>query len=164
MARFLLIFFGIILALALLGQSHAVYEGFNQPWTKLLTAIAYCLLHWFDGDVASNADVLYSVSTQKAVQIKNGCNGLEGMMVVVAAVVAFPSGLRAKVWGILLGSLAVQAVNLVRVMSLYYLNIWNPPLFDWTHLYLWQALIILDAFVFFLLWTRWAAPSPAPAP
>jgi hypothetical protein len=27
--------------------------------------------------------------------------------------------------------------------------------FDWFHLYLWQALIVLDALVVFLLWLRW---------
>ena len=31
---------------------------------------------------------------------------------------------------------------------------WNRVWFDWFHLYLWQALIVLDALVFWLIWLR----------
>jgi hypothetical protein len=34
------------------------------------------------------------------------------------------------------------------------------PWFDWFHHYLWQALIILDALVVWLIWLRWL-PRPA---
>jgi exosortase/archaeosortase family protein len=46
-------------------------------------------------------------------------------------------------------------LNLVRIISLYYLQRWSMTWFDWFHLYLWQALIILDALVFWLVWLRW---------
>jgi exosortase/archaeosortase family protein len=46
-------------------------------------------------------------------------------------------------------------LNLVRIISLYYLQRWNSVWFEWFHLYLWQALIILDALVFWLIWLRW---------
>jgi exosortase/archaeosortase family protein len=56
----------------------------------------------------------------------------------------------------------------VRIISLFYLGQWNRMWFDWFHLYLWQALIVLDALVVFLLWLRWlpreepADPAPPP--
>ena len=31
---------------------------------------------------------------------------------------------------------------------------WNYSVFEWFHLYLWQALIILDALVVWLIWLR----------
>jgi exosortase H (IPTLxxWG-CTERM-specific) len=156
--RFLFIFTAIVVGSIALGQYRPAYEAFNVPWTKTVASIAWWIMHQFDDDVAKNGDVLYSVSTNAAVQIKSGCNGLEGMIVVIAAVVAFPSRFTQKLWGIVLGTLAVQALNIIRVITLYYLNIWNAHWFELAHVYLWQTLIILDAFIFFLLWTRWVTP------
>lgn len=57
----------------------------------------------------------------------------------------------------------MQALNLVRIISLYYLGKWNIPafgqmsLFEFAHLYLWQALIMLDVLVVWLLWVRYLA-------
>ena len=53
-----------------------------------------------------------------------------------------------------IGIAAVQAANLLRVISLYYLNLWNKEAFDFAHLYLWQALIMLDVLIVWLLWMR----------
>lgn len=57
-----------------------------------------------------------------------------------------------KLLGVIIGFAAVQSMNVVRVISLFYLGQWDKGLFDFAHYYLWQALIILDAFVVFLLW------------
>ena len=57
---------------------------------------------------------------------------------------------------------AIQLLNLVRIVSLFYLGQWDRQWFEWAHLYLWQALIMLDAVVVWLLWIR-AVPAPAAA-
>ena len=155
MLRFTIIFLGVQIALALVWQQPQVYNAINLPLTQMVAISAYWLMHWFDADVARSGVIIYSAVAQKAVEIKNGCNGLEGAMVVFAAVVAYPSTWIQKIYGTLIGVLVVQILNLVRVISLYYLNIHNPVLFEWTHNYVWQMLIIIDAFVFFLIWTRW---------
>ena len=59
--------------------------------------------------------------------------------------------------------LAIQALNLVRIISLFYLGQWNRVWFDWFHLYLWQALIVLDALVAFLIWLRYLPRQSGPA-
>ena len=56
--------------------------------------------------------------------------------------------------GFVAGFFAIQLLNLVRIISLYYLGQWNYTAFEWFHLYLWQALIILDALVVWLIWLR----------
>ena len=52
---------------------------------------------------------------------------------------------------------AVQAANLLRVISLYYVGQWNRDVFEFARLYLWQALIMRDVLVVWLLWLRWVA-------
>lgn len=59
--------------------------------------------------------------------------------------------------GLGIGILAVQAVNILRIVSLFYLGQWNLQWFEFAHLYLWQALIMLDVLVVWLLWVRYLA-------
>ena len=48
----------------------------------------------------------------------------------------------------------MQGLNIVRVISLFYLGQWNLEVFEWAHLYVWQALIMLDVLVVWLVWVR----------
>ena len=70
-----------------------------------------------------------------------------------------------RAWGVMAPAVfvAIQALNLVRIVSLFYLGQWNFQWFEWAHLYVWQALIMLDALIVWLLWIR-ALPAQAPAP
>lgn len=62
--------------------------------------------------------------------------------------------------------MAVQGLNVVRVISLFYLGQWNTEWFRIAHEFLWQGLIMLDVLVVWLLWVRASPPaeSEAPAP
>ena len=73
---------------------------------------------------------------------------------LVAAIVAFPAPWRARLAGITVGIIAVQGLNVVRVISLFYLGQWNMQVFEWAHLYVWQALIMLDVLLVWLVWVR----------
>ena len=64
---------------------------------------------------------------------------------------------------LVLGFLAVQGLNVVRVISLFYLGQWNTQVFNFAHEYLWQALIMLDVLIVWLLWIR-AGNKAAAAP
>ena len=48
----------------------------------------------------------------------------------------------------------MQGLNIVRVISLFYLGQWNCDVFEWAHLYVWQALIMLDVLIVWLVWVR----------
>ncbi len=89
-----------------------------------------------------------------AVSIEAGCNGVEATIVLIAAMLAFPAPWREKLVGLAAGIVAVQGLNLVRVISLFYLGQWNLQVFEWAHLYVWQALIMLDVLVVWLIWVR----------
>ena len=98
--------------------------------------------------------VIRDVATPFAVEIAAGCNGVEAMMILIAAMLAFPAPWRYRLAGITIGISAIQALNLVRIVSLFFLGLWNQDAFEWAHLYVWQALIMLDALAVWLLWIR----------
>jgi exosortase/archaeosortase family protein len=97
---------------------------------------------------------MQSLRVDFAVSIEKGCNGIEATIVLIAAMLAFPAPWKHKIIGILSGFVAVQSLNVVRVISLFYLGQWNKTAFDWAHLYVWQALIMLDVLIVFLIWIR----------
>ena len=102
-------------------------------------------------------------------EIRAGCNGVEAVIILFAAVFAFPAPWKHKFVGFIAGFFAIQALNLVRIVSLFYIGQWSFTAFKWAHLYIWQALIILDALVVWLIWLRFLPPEgpaqpPKPAP
>jgi exosortase H (IPTLxxWG-CTERM-specific) len=76
---------------------------------------------------------------------------------------AFPAPWKHRLIGILVGLFAVQVLNIVRVISLFYLGQWNMNAFEWAHLYLWQALIMFDVLIVWLIWIRTLPISPPSA-
>jgi exosortase H (IPTLxxWG-CTERM-specific) len=96
-----------------------------------------------------------------AVNIRNGCNGVEAMIIFLAAVLAFPAPWRWRLQGLALGTVVIQLVNLVRVVALYLTGAYLPSLFDSSHTVIWQSIVILCAV---LLWLWWAGRLPATRP
>ena len=134
------------------------------PWTATLAAISADIVRLFDARVLAYGNVLQSTATGFAVSIEAGCNGVEATIVLVAAILAFPAPWRRKLAGLGIGIVAVQGLNIVRVISLFYLGQWNYSAFEWAHLYVWQALIMLDVLIVWLLWVRTLPQPPAEFP
>jgi exosortase H (IPTLxxWG-CTERM-specific) len=139
---------------------------FVLPWTDSLAAISADIAKVFDPEVLADGKVLQSARNGFAVSIEAGCNGVEATIVLVAAILAFPAPWKRKLLGLAVGVTAVQGLNIIRVVSLFYLGQWSQHAFEFAHLYVWQALIMLDVLIVWLLWVRTlprAASSPAPA-
>ena len=167
MFRFFAIFLVIQAVLFGIEMLNPVQAAVVQPWTGLLAKASAGIVHVIDPSVISYGRVLQSAKTGFGVSIEAGCNGVEATIVLVAAMLAFPSSWKMKLWGIGLGFIAVQAVNLIRIVSLFFLGQWNFKVFEFAHLYMWQALIMLDVLVVWLLWMRFVAkrdPRPAVGP
>lgn len=154
MIRFFLIFIGILAVLFGVEMLNPVQAAVIDPWTNGLARLSAWLMTRFDADVISHGRVLESQSTGFGVSIEAGCNGVEAAIILIAGMLAFPAPWALRLGGIAVGLAAVQAANLLRVVSLYYLGKWNMELFSFAHLYLWQALIMLDVLVVWLLWMR----------
>lgn len=163
MRRFALLFVTILVALFAFELSPPG-QMIVQPWTGLVAVVSSKLIALFDGDAVAQGIVLYSARSGFAVAIQAGCNGVEAMLVLLAGILAYPAPWRWKIAGLGLGFVAIQALNIVRIASLFYLGQWSERWFEFAHLYLWQTLIMLDALVVWLLWIRNAPESAQPAP
>ena len=109
-----------------------------------------------DGTVISNG--------RFAVNIRNGCNGIETMLIFLGAVLAFPATWKARTAGLAIGILAIQLVNLVRVVALFLTGAYLPDFFEDSHTVVWQSVVILCGVFLWVFWaTRFALPAALPA-
>ena len=178
MIRFFILF--LVIQAVLFGSelTAPAQQYFVVPWTNMLATISAGLVASFDPHVLVTGKIVQSTTNGFAVSIEAGCNGVEATIVLVAAMLAFPAPWKNKINGLLIGIIAVQGLNVVRIISLFYLGQWNYEVFEWAHLYVWQALIMLDVLIVWLLWVRTlptsgdrgprgprdpAPPTPAPA-
>ena len=160
MARFLIPFMVLLAALFAIEMLQPVQRHVVLPWTSLLADASGWLMRLFDDQVAVSGKIISSTEKPFSVSIEPGCNGVEAMIVLLAAIMAVGAPLRYKIMGLLGGFAAIQGLNLIRIISLFYLGLWDREIFEWAHLYVWQALIILDALLVFLVWAHFLPPEP----
>ncbi|MBK6727731.1 MAG: exosortase H [Xanthomonadales bacterium] len=175
MLRFSILFLVLLFVLftvEVLGpvETHVIY-----PFTEGLATFSTWLIGFFDDSVSTSGNAIHSTRVAWGVTIERGCNGVEAVIILFAAIFAFPAPWKHRLLGFLAGFVAIQALNLVRIISLFYLGEWETAKcipgeechrvwFEWFHLYLWQALIILDALVVWLVWLRYLPRPPRRGP
>jgi exosortase H (IPTLxxWG-CTERM-specific) len=162
--RFFVLFLVLLAVLFGLELTPPAQHFFVMPWTSALARISAGIVTLFDADVIATGNVLRSTGSNFAVSIEAGCNGVEATLVLLAAMLAFPASWRRKALGLAAGIVAVQGLNVVRVISLFYIGQWNRDVFEWAHLYVWQALIMLDVLIVWLLWVRMLPRTDAEPP
>ena len=157
-ARFLLAFPLLLVAFTLLLGLPPIDEGLVTPFNHLLAWLSGNLLSLWDPDIGVHGNII-AAPEEAGVAILTGCNGIEAIGILAAAMLAYPAPPGRRLLGVLLGTLAIQVLNLARILSLYALNRWQPDWFDTAHR-LWPTLIILDALAIFFLWIRYNGNHP----
>ena len=154
---FLVKFFVILVVAYLLIAWNPVNDRVIVPFTHGVAAVSGALLQLIGQPVEVAGTVIRS--SRFGVNINNGCNGVEAMLILLASIVAFPASMKARAAGLFLGALAVQLLNAIRIVTLYLLGAYQPRLFDLFHTAVWQIVIILAAIGFFLIWSARVAPA-----
>jgi exosortase H (IPTLxxWG-CTERM-specific) len=154
MIRFFVLFTVLLVGLFTLEILQPAEKYVILPFTSFIADVSAWIVQFFDDNVTSVANVIRDRTTGFGVRIERGCNGVEALIILFAAIFAFPAPIKNKLIGFTVGFLAIQGLNMIRIVSLFYLGQWNQVAFEWFHLYLWQALIILDALVVWLVWLR----------
>ena len=102
----------------------------------------------------------YIVSGNSKMEIAKGCEGIEGILLIAAAMLAFPAGIRKKCIGLVLGILFIYVLNLARIVGLWFTFRYKPALFDIMHIYVGQTYIIFFSVLFFIWWLVRGKHSP----
>ena len=58
-----------------------------------------------------------------------------------------------------MGAGLLFGINVMRIVSLYYVGVYRPAWFDWLHSEVWPLGLVGIAVGAFIMWTRWAAAA-----
>ena len=152
---FLVVFYFLVAAKPV--NDHAIV-----PFTSWIATASGKVLNAIGEPVTVQGTEIHSGSF--GVNIENGCNGVETALLLAAAVLAFPAGWRQRLTGFFLGFLAIQVLNLIRVVSLVWIGRHRPALFDSSHTVIWQSAVVMFGVLIFLLWASRQRPGPAAKP
>lgn len=158
---FLLRFVGLLVAFYLIVASRPVNDHVIVPFTAGIARVSGLVLN----AIGEKSEVIGTEirSSSFGVNIENGCNGVETALLFGAAVLAFPARWNRRLLGLVAGFLAIQALNLFRVVTLVWIGIHRPALFNSSHTVIWQSVVVLFGVVLFLLWASMQRPRPAEA-
>lgn len=128
------------------------------PFTEVVARGSALILRGVESGVGAAGTVIRS--PRFALDVQNGCNGVEAVILLVAAILAFPATLRSRLAGLAIASVAIELLNLVRLSSLFWLGEHHRQIFEFVHVAVWQTLIILAAISIFILWSLKFAERP----
>ena len=149
-AFFLARFLALLVGFYFLVASAPVNDAVIVPFTAAIARMGAAVLNVFGEKVSVVGTEIRSNAF--AVQIENGCNGVETALLFGSAVLAFPAPWRRRLAGLLLGFLAIQLINLVRVVTLFWIGAHRPAFFSSSHTVVWQSIVVLCGVLLFLFW------------
>jgi len=150
-ARFLLRFLVLLAVLYLPLTLQPVDTAVIVPFSRAIALASGAILNALGQHVTVNGVIL--TSGAHAVSIQNGCNGVEAVVFLIAAILAFPATWRQRAIGLAAAIIVIQLLNLVRVVTLFLINRYKPDLFELFHLAIWQTVIGGAAIALFYVWT-----------
>lgn len=156
---FLLRFVALLVAFYLIVASHPVNDNVVVPFTAGIASFSGKILNAMGEKVEVIGTEIRSSSF--GVNIENGCNGVETALLFGAAVLAFPASWARRLLGLAAGFLAIQALNLFRVVTLFWIGLHRPALFNSSHTVIWQSVVVLFGVILFLLWASRQKPLSA---
>jgi exosortase H (IPTLxxWG-CTERM-specific) len=147
----------VLLFALLLGVEVVVYPIATKRWffvvqtlTSWTAQIEYYALRLFTSSVTLKGNVVYLDGF--AVRIIEECTGIFEVIIFMAAVFAFPTTWAKKAIGLGMGIPLLYLFNVVRILVLMAVGRYHPSLFEFMHIYFWQATLILMITSVWLLW------------
>ncbi len=121
------------------------------PFTRGLTTLSSAILNLLGQHTMTMGTIIRG--PEFGVDIKNGCNAVEAVAFLAAAILAFEAPIVFRIAGAIAGSIILEALNVIRIVSLYLLGRYHRNLFDMFHLAVWQSVMFGVAVLIFLIWT-----------
>jgi archaeosortase B (VPXXXP-CTERM-specific) len=147
----------VILFLLYLAIAATVYPPFTEYFPDVIyammtiTADIECLILGLFSERVSCSENLVSFQGFP-VKIIVECTGIYEVLIFSAAVLAFPTSWSKRATGLLMGAPLLYVFNVVRIIVLILVGKYWSSIFDFMHIYFWQATLILMITSVWLLW------------
>jgi exosortase/archaeosortase family protein len=95
-------------------------------------------------------------SNEFTLNVGKGCDALSPLVLLLAGILTFPITFKYKIPALVVAPIAVFILNLVRIISLYFIGLSLPDFFEIAHVEIWQTLFIVACLIGWLYWLIWA--------
>jgi len=140
----------------------AWFESFRAPILLAYSTVSAGILNLFGFGVQAHGEVISGADF--SVSIEEGCDAIAPAILYIISVAIFPIATRTKWKGLLYGLLAIAAVNVIRIVTLFLTGVYAPSFFEFMHVDFWQAIFIVFTVGLWIYWMRWATSQVNPAP
>jgi len=126
---------------------------------RFTALVAYWILVPFSNEVSVSDTVVNFGGF--GVRIITECTGLFEMVIYAACVLAFPTQWSKRGLGLLIGLPAIYVFNLLRILCLLLAGRYVNSMFEFFHIYFWQATLIVMITSVWLFWIYWIVRDEA---
>ena len=126
----------------------------NGLYTKMIVYLTALALKPFNVIQGINGSVIHLKGI--SLDVKFGCNGLEAFLIYTVAILSFPAKIIKKFWGIVLGFIIIQFLNIIRISLLGLSGIYLKKYFQYFHIYIAQGIMIALVLLLFFIWLQYA--------
>lgn len=153
--KFLLGFIGCM-AVFYLFYNSSLYKNFlEEPFLHAQASISNGLLRLFGHDTTASGATI--ASSDFSVNIKEGCDGLEAIAILVSGIMIFPANWRLKLTGLGWGILTLLVLNIFRIAGLYIIGLnFSETVFEIFHVQGGFILFTMVSVVLWFIWMNWA--------
>ena len=124
----------------------------EQVYYHLIIAVCVEVINFLvpAENVSGQGNILYAPAA--SLEIVRGCDGAGSLFLLIAGITAFRTALLKKIKGLLLGITVVLMLNLIRVIALYFIVVYQYDWFTPVHAYYAPGLMVLVCVWFFSWW------------
>jgi exosortase/archaeosortase family protein len=144
--RFVVVFG--VLALTLLGFYYFPYpegsamRGWLDAYLRGYAAISGAILRCFEPTLLVQGQ---NLTGRFSLRIVKTCDAMDVQILFVSAVIAWPGPWLRRAAAGALGAAAILLANIVRICSLYFVGLYLPDWFEFAHVELWPAILLVLA-------------------
>lgn len=152
--RFVLVFAVLTAAFNILYYTKLARTDLFRSYLNANAFISALVLRGFGTDAHAVGGVLSGSAFSMKIAV--GCDALQPIALFSFAVLASPLPLRFKLPGLFAGTATLLALNVVRIVTLFWAGVHAPRVFEILHVDIWQTVFIVAALLLWVLWALWA--------
>ena len=157
--RFLVLFIGIFIVM------HFSYYLFGktdlQSWFISILTVkpGVAIINFLTPQEHAYSSGTFVMSKSVSLSILAGCDGSEGIFILISAILAYSTTIQTKLKGLVYGVAYIYILNIIRIVSLFYTAKYYNKYFNIVHGYIGQTFIIVMGCIYFIIWIRTSSLS-----
>lgn len=123
------------------------WRAFNDRFMYVLTALSRQVILLLGYDLVTVDYNFIKIQGYSGVVVGHYCLALELMVLYIALIVSYPQRVWKKIRYVAVGLLAIQAINILRIVGLLLLTVYAPDYVDFNHHFTFRVVVFA-----FILW------------